>query len=83
MKKEIKETDDFTFGEKLVGLDFNPSKDGNVGRVKELFAEIADILNKEKNSKDGSDLSNLLFNHSVGEIINSQMSVVKFLTLKY
>lgn len=34
-----------TFGEKLVGLTFNPSNDDAVGNVKQKFADAADILN--------------------------------------
>jgi hypothetical protein len=37
-----------TFGEKLVGLNFNPSSNLKVQRVKELCAELADILEESK-----------------------------------
>jgi hypothetical protein len=32
-----------TYGEKAVGLSFNPSGDAKVNKLKELFAEIIDI----------------------------------------
>ena len=35
-----------TYGEKAVGLSFNPSNDSSVDRVKRLFAEIIDIMDQ-------------------------------------
>ena len=35
-----------TFGQKLVGLTFNPSGDPKVQKAKELCAELADLLNE-------------------------------------
>jgi hypothetical protein len=36
---------ELTYGQKAVGLTFNPSGDPMVTRLKELYAEIIDILN--------------------------------------
>ena len=72
-----------TFGEKLVGLTFNPSGDEKVQRAKELCAELADLLNNHNDGHKPTELSQRLFNHTVGEILNAQMNVVKVLTLKY
>lgn len=72
-----------TFGEQLVGIDFNPSNSGEVAEVKELFAKIANIMEKNYKEQNKHPLKSLLFDHAVGEIINSQMSVVKVLTLKH
>ena len=78
------ETKELSFGQKLVGLTFNPSGDEKVQRAKELCAELADLLNKEALSQTSqSALYNVLFNHTIGEILNAQMNVVKVLTLKY
>jgi hypothetical protein len=71
-----------TFGQKLVGLQFNPSGDAKVNRAKELCAELADLLNDHNNSNEQSQFSQRLFSHAVGEILNAQMNVVKVLTLK-
>lgn len=73
----------FTFGEKLVGLTFNPSGDPKVQRAKELCAELADLLDDHINSKETWTLEQQLYNHTIGEILNAQMNVVKVLTLKY
>jgi hypothetical protein len=37
------ELPEVTYGEKAVGLTFNPSKDETVDKVKKLYAEIIDI----------------------------------------
>jgi len=75
---------ELSFGQKLVGLTFNPSGDAKVQKAKELCAELADLLNKEALSQPSqSALYNVLFNHAIGEILNAQMNVVKVLTLKY
>lgn len=69
------------FGHQLVGLDFNPSGNADVTRVKELAAEMAEILKKSYEAERGP-LKSLLFDHAVGEILNAQMAVVKVITLK-
>lgn len=74
---------EMTFGEKLVGITFNPSADDKVAKAKQLCAELADLLNDENSSKESSQFSQRLFSHAVGEILNAQMNVVKVLTLKY
>jgi hypothetical protein len=38
---------EMTFGEKLVGLTFNPSGDAKVQRAKELCAELADLVRND------------------------------------
>jgi hypothetical protein len=76
-------TREMTFGEKLVGLTFNPSNDPKVQRAKELCAELADLLNDHNDNQPQSQFSQRLFSHAVGEILNAQMNVVKVLTLKY
>lgn len=76
---------ELTFGEKLVGLNFNPSADDKVAQAKRLFAQAADLLEEEYRAKNlgGSPLSSKLYDHAIGEVLNAQMNVVKVLTLKY
>lgn len=71
-----------SFGEQLVGLDFNPSGDEDVHRVKELAAEMAEILKRRYSVDEKTPVKSLLFDHAVGEILNAQMTVVKVITLK-
>lgn len=74
-----------SFGEQLVGLNFNPSADDKVAQAKALFAKAADLLEEEYRSKNlgASPLANTLYQHAIGEVLNAQMNVVKVLTLKY
>jgi hypothetical protein len=71
-----------SFGEQLVGLSFNPSGDEDVHRVKELAAEMAEILKRRYSNDEKTPVKSLLFDHAVGEILNAQMTVVKVITLK-
>lgn len=72
-----------SFGQKLVGITFNPSNDDAVGKAKKLCAELADLINDHWSNKEHTSLENILYQHTVGEILNAQMNVVKLLTLKY
>jgi hypothetical protein len=76
-------TPQMTFGEKLVGLTFNPSNDDKVAKAKKLCAELADLLYEETRLRESSRLSSILENNAYSEILNAQMNVVKVLTLKY
>jgi hypothetical protein len=71
-----------TYGEKLVGLTFNPGGDPKVTRAKELFAEAADLLAEAYREKNlgHSSLTEALYGHAIGEVLNAQMNVVKILT---
>lgn len=80
MNAPIKE---LSFGEKLVGITFNPSNDDKVAKAKQLCAELANLLKEEHQSELRSGLSAMLYEHTIGEILNAQMNVVKVLTLKY
>ena len=76
---------ELTFGQKLVGSQFNPSGDPKVQRAKELCAELADLLYEHwcrDAFSEKSSLENTLFHHTVGEILNAQMNVVKVLTIQ-
>lgn len=72
-----------TFGQKLVGISFNPSQDPKVDKAKKLCAELADLLNEHNESKEKTQDSQRLFSHAVGEILNAQMNAVKVLTYNY
>jgi hypothetical protein len=74
---------ELTFGEKLVGLTFNPSNDDKVTKAKRLCADLADLLYEDARNSETSELKNILEKQAYGEILNAQMNVVKVLTLKY
>ena len=71
-----------SFGEILVGIEFNPSNDDKVAKVKSMMAEIANLMKDEYNDNPKSPVKSLLFDHAVGELVNAQMSVVKLITFK-
>jgi hypothetical protein len=80
---EIKETKVPSFGEQLIGVEFDPSSSDEVTKVKSMFAEIAEIMKTNYQGNNRHPLKSLLFDHAVGEIVNAQMSVVKVLTMKH
>jgi hypothetical protein len=82
-QNENTDTRQLTFGEKLVGLNFNPSGDDKVSKAKRLCAELADLLNDDRKERETTQLESLLFPQTVGKILDAQMNVVKLLTLKY
>jgi hypothetical protein len=72
-----------SFGEQLVGLDLDtPHADEDVQKVKELMAQVAEILKRRYSTDAKLPVKSLLFDHAVGEILNAQMAVVKVITLK-
>lgn len=84
------DTRELTFGEKAVGLTFNPSGDETVNKAKKLSAELIDMVEQkieflEATKPEGSRLSwttNVLRTAAFNAIIAAQMAVVKFLTWK-
>lgn len=72
-----------TFGEKLVGLTFNPSGDEKVTKAKQLCAELADLLEEVNKSQESSYLSNTFYGGAIRRILDAQMWSVKYITNKY
>lgn len=78
-----------TFGEKLVGKSFNPSKDSKVDKLKSLFAEITDIVNEHSEemptdilNKDFGMIQSSIYLGCLTDILKAQMLSVKFVTLQ-
>lgn len=80
---QTNDTRQMTFGEKLVGLTFNPSNDDKVSKAKKLCADLADLLYDDQKNSETSELKKVLLPATYAEILNAQMNVVKVLTLKY
>jgi hypothetical protein len=78
----IKETKVLSFGELLVGIEFNPSNDDKVAKVKSLMAEAANIMLESYEQDGKSPIKSLLFDHAVGELVSAQMAAVKVVTFK-
>jgi hypothetical protein len=68
-----------TFGEKAVGLDFNPSGDPDVARVKQLFADVIDICHNLRNTAAIGERVRL-FSVAITEAQGAQMWAVKAIT---
>lgn len=67
-----------TFGEKAVGLSFNPSGDEKVTKVKKLYAEIIDILHEDRG--DNRDERARHASVAITDAETAQMRAVKALT---
>lgn len=72
-----------TFGERAVGLSFNPSGDSKVLEVKKLYARIIDILNDDRTAADGTPLRDERARHAsvaITDAETAQMRAVKAIT---
>lgn len=78
----IIETKILSFGELLVGIEFDSANEDKVAKVKTMMAEIANLMKDNYNSEQKSPVKSLLFDHAVGELVNAQMAVVKVITFK-
>jgi hypothetical protein len=67
-----------TYGEKAVGLAFNPSGDLNVERIKKLYAEIIDACNQLREGERGERAR--LASVAITEAQGAQMWAVKAIT---
>jgi len=73
---------ELTFGEKAVGLSFNPSGDERVNRAKVICAELIEILGLNYPLPPSTWAASVLRTAAFNAIIASQMAVVKFITWK-
>lgn len=73
---------ELTFGEKAVGLTFNPSGDEKVTKIKKLYAEIIDILADENPNNADVSLKGRILGRAINDAIGSQMWAVKAITYK-
>ena len=70
-----------TFGQKAVGLSFNPSGDDAVGTCKQKFADSNDQLHELRNSTTSGEVKRLA-SVAITETQSAQMWAVKALTWK-
>lgn len=73
---------EMTFGEKAVGLDFNPDGSDHVSEMKEAFAEIIDNLNYLREATESQERKRLV-SIAITEAQAAQMWAVKAITWKY
>ena len=70
-----------TYGEKAVGLSFNPSNDPKVQEVKELYARIIDLCDGLRQTDARTEKGRLL-SVAITEAQSAQMWAVKGITWK-
>lgn len=66
-----------SYGERLVGLNFNPSGDPKVVRLKTLFAEIIDICADELHSPGDTEVEGPIWREAIMRSLDAQMWCVK------
>lgn len=70
-----------TYGEKAVGLTFNPSNDPTVQKIKELYAEIIDLMASMREVEGRTEKARLA-SVAITESQTAQMWAVKAATWK-
>lgn len=77
--------ENLSFGQQLLGVDFNSNNENNLTSVNVLFAAVADIVDKcrEESIANGTynSVRQLIIENCFSEILNAQMNVVKVITL--
>lgn len=73
-----------TYGEKCVGLSFNPSGDTTVYNIKKSYASIIDMLDLKRSGALMERNYQLVafYDHAILEAISAQMWAVKAITWK-
>lgn len=70
-----------TFGEKAVGLTFNPSNSGLVFQIKKSHADLIDLLQSEKYVSEDPEVKRM-YSIAITELQTAQMWAVKAATWK-
>lgn len=69
-----------TFGQRAVGLTFNPSGDDAVAKCKQMHADAIDQMNDFRNAPDTTPEQKRLASVAITELQGAQMWAVKALT---
>ena len=77
--EEPKDEQALSFGEKAVGLTFNPSNNEAVQQIKEKFAAVIDNLNDFRNATEDGEVKRML-SVAITEAQTAQMWAVKAVT---
>jgi hypothetical protein len=71
-----------TFGEKAVGLTFNPSQDPTVAAIKRLCADLIDEIHELRTNQPNSEIARMA-SVAITEIQTGQMWAVKAATWQH
>ncbi len=74
-------TQELSFGQKAVGINFNVTGDVNVSAIKEACAKVIDVLNDQRNLATSGEVKRML-SVAITEIQSGQMWGVKAVTWK-
>jgi len=74
--------EELTFGQKAVGLTFNPGGNPSVNKIKKLYADVIDELNEERERTENPEAKRQL-SVAITEAQTSQMWAVKAVTWQY
>lgn len=74
------EKQELTFGQKAVGISFNPSQNQAVAGIKQQFADIIDTLNDMRNDPNMGSGVKRHCSQAITELETAQMRAVKALT---
>lgn len=74
--------DDLTFGQKLVGVNFNPGQDENVTKIKDAAAAFVDTIVAVNGGLEVDPFQQTLFDEAVKQALIVQMVAVKAATWK-
>ncbi|QGH72870.1 MAG: hypothetical protein [Podoviridae sp. ctrTa16] len=74
-----KPTNELTYGEKAVGISFNPSNDSDVHQVKTKYAELINKLDATRAMSDSAEQKRLC-SIAITEAQTAQMWAVKAIT---
>ena len=81
MQEEKQQEAELSFGEKAVGLTFNPNGDTRVNEIKKLYAQIIDLcISQTVGNLNGEAVR--LFKIAITEAQGAQMWAVKAITWK-
>lgn len=73
---------ELTYGQKMVGIKFNPSELGTVDRVKQHYANIIDMMHGKMTDKEATDHQQYFYGEAISQAVTAQMWAVKALTWK-
>lgn len=73
---------EMTYGEKAVGLDFNPSGNQQVHDIKASYAKVIDVLNDLRNETENGEVKRQC-SIAITEAQTAQMWAVKAVTYKH
>ena len=73
---------ELTFGEKAVGLTFNPSGDPLITHIKTMYAQVIDHLNNTRMLTSNTEIKRML-SVAITEAQTSQMWAVKAVTWQH